>query len=297
MICFLDNAIKNTEVTKIEKPKEEDKKEDEKEKKENKKEKKEENKEEAKTEKQPEEPEEKKDISVELLKRNDCDLRELDKIFISTPLGVASEQRHEGNSVLIEDNFCGQIKDFDKLKIKLLFNSKSSLPNFKNSIPDDSVAYKKKESHNVYERLDNISLKVHSNTGSQISPTHSATTTIDPTNKKSYISNYPRPTIIYSHQQGSSFLPVQFTVSSKFHREKSNADSYPVGSGLLFCANSLSELANVKKYYSIQTREQYEAWLQNRRQLRLPLRENEPIAFFDLGAEHEITVSIEEART
>jgi hypothetical protein len=188
------------------------------------------------------------------------------------------------------------MKDLDKLKIKLLFNSKYSNSDLKNSISDDSVIYKKKESRNVYERLDNISLKVHSNTGSQISPTHSATTTIDPTNKKSYISNYPRPTITYTHHQGSSFLPVQFSVSSKFHREKSNADSYPIGSGLLFCANSLSELANIKKYYHIQTREQYEAWLQNRKQLKLPLRENEPIAFFDLGAEHEITVSIEEAR-
>lgn len=256
---------------------------------------KEENKEEIKEE-SPELPVEKKDVTVELLKEGDCDLRELDQIFVSKPLGLATKSVHQDEALVIAEEFDGKLKDFDKLKLKLMFKSKSKISEVKNQLNEDRVEYKKNEANNIYERQSSICLKVHSNTGSQVSPTRCATSTIDYNNCKSYISNYPRPTIIYSEHQESKFMPIQFTVSSKFHREKSNMDSYPVGAGLIFCSNSIKEFENVKKYYQIQTQKQYDSWLKNRQTHKLPLVESEPAAFFELNDEQEVTVTINDPR-
>jgi hypothetical protein len=98
------------------------------------------------------------------------------------------------------------------------------------------------------------------------------------------------------HHLEAEFAPTQFSISSKFHREKSNADGYPVGAGLVFLSNSLGEFHNLKKYYQIQTKEQYAEWYTKRKEINLPLGENEPAAFFSLGSEREVSVNFEEPR-
>mmetsp|Transcript_1570 Transcript_1570/g.1879 ORF Transcript_1570/g.1879 Transcript_1570/m.1879 type:complete len:235 (+) Transcript_1570:1145-1849(+) len=184
-------------------------------------------------------------------------------------------------------------KDIDKLKLKLMFNSKSS--DNLNALQDDCISYTKKNTSAIYEKSSLIDLKVHSNTGSQINPTRPPSLMIDAKSNESYISNYPKPLIVFTHLEEREFVPTQFTISSKFHREKSNADSYPVGAGLVFCTNSES-IRYSEKYYHIQTSEHYHDWLAKRNEFKLPLREYEPAAFFSLDNEKEVTVTIDAAR-
>jgi hypothetical protein len=242
--------------------------------------------------KKDEDEEPKQDISVDLLKDGDCDLKELDQIFVSKPMRVVSNIKSVLDQQVIEDNFEKESKDFDKLNLKFFFNSKSQLTQEKDFVSQSQVQYKSKESNHVYEELSNIDLRVHSNTGSQVNQSHPPVALIDPHNEASYISNYPRPTIVFTHHKEVDFLPSQVTVSSKVHREKANSDSYPMGAGLIFCATSLKDLENVKKYYQIQTRVQYERWLESRQNVKLPLQDNEPVAFFELGSENEVTVNL-----
>lgn len=142
-----------------------------------------------------------------------------------------------------------------------------------------------------------LKLKVHSSTGSHLNAAGPHQLLVDQEPGESYISSHPRPAIVFAHHNGAEFIPTQFSISSKFHRERSVGSSYPVGAGLIFCANSLEAFSDVKRYYQIQTKAQYDAWLTKRTETGLPLNESEPVAFFSLGSEREVTVSFDAPRT
>lgn len=267
----------------------------------------------------------KEDITVDLIKEGDCDLTELDQIFKSsaTSLHNLCSQSQIGEKVFEKS------KNLDKIKLKLFFRSNNSQLKSESALKQSDISFHSQPSQVLLDKQKQIDLIVHSHTGSQVNPTSPPSVVIDKANaasynhfkefpnapkngqalnsasnksntttdlilpSKSYISNYPKPTIIFTHQQEQKFVPTQFTISSKFHREKANADSYPVGAGLIFCANSLKEFENAKKYYQIQTKKEYEKWLNNRLELKLPLRESDPAAFFILDGEREVTVNFE----
>ena len=238
-------------------------------------------------------------VSLELLKEGDCDLTELNQIFTSKPiLGnkiLAIEDL--SNGVASEQEF-NPTKNLHRVELKLLYNSNEKLTEDNRTFDLSKVQYDSTVSQkDITEKL---KLRVHSNTGSQINPTSSPSLLVDDGNTSSYISNYPRPTIIFKHYKDLKFVPKQITVSSKFNRERSNADSYPMGAGLVFCANSVKEFDSIFKnklvYYNIQSRRNYDQWFDNRNKINMPLRENEPVAFFELGSNREITITLEQTR-
>ncbi|CAI2384890.1 unnamed protein product [Moneuplotes crassus] len=240
--------------------------------------------------------EEQQDLTAELLKEGDCDVKELNQLFSSKPTSIITHSTIEDSNVVFEEKFLKPTKNFDKIDVNLYFNTKENFAD-ENIDTQKDVEYKSKQSNMTYSDQANLSLKIESFTGNCINPTfHPSRLLDDDYSTQSYISNYPKPTVIFSQSQDSEFLPMQFTVSSKFHRAKASSDSYPVGAGLIFCANSVEQFTNVKKYLTIQTRAQYERWQENRAKVNLPLGENEPVAFFELGSEREVTVNFDQKR-
>ena len=260
---------------------------------------------ESKEESKEEEPKEEKEenseeppkvMSIDLLKEGDCDLGELDKLFVSKPSSIVSTSTQNGTQVIFEDNFSENTGSLDKLNLNLFYNTKS-ISDLNSMNTEKEVEYERKEEDAVFEEPNGIDLRVDSHTGSCVNPSYHPSVLLDPSvDSESFISNYPRPTIIFKEHQNLDFMPLQFTISSKIHRVRSNADSYPIGAGLVFCANSKKEFENIKKYYPIQTREQYDKWLSKRKEIKLPFREGEPAGFFYLGNEREVTVKFDQQR-
>ena len=226
-------------------------------------------------------------------------MAELSQIFISKPISgnkdIGIEELTNRIASKLEFN---RTKNLHRVELKLLYNSNEKLTESNRALDSNQVEYINTVSQKgIVEKLQ---LRVYSNTGSQINPTSSPSLLVDDTNTNWYISNYPRPTIIFKHYKDLKFVPKQFSVSSKFNRERSNADSYPIGAGLIFCANSVKEFDFVLKnkivYYNLQNGKHYDQWLSNRNKINMPLRETEPVAFFELGSNREVTITLEQSR-
>ena len=171
--------------------------------------------------------------------------------------------------------------------MRLILGPHSSFP-AQNSESTQSTLSSK--SDGFLQKSSPLMLKVHSSTGGHKNSAGAHQLLVDQKISESYISNYPRPTFVFTHDLGAEFIPTKFSISSKFNRERSNSDAYPVGAGLVFCANSLEAFCNLQSYYRIQTKAQYDSWLAKRKEVGTPLKESEPAAYFSLGGEREVTV-------
>eukprot|EP00347_Sterkiella_histriomuscorum_P007708 403347869 len=145
------------------------------------------------------------------------------------------------------------------------------------------------DSPQLDQTVKKLPLIVEFNNGSQINDALQACHMTNP-DSVVFCTNYPKPEFIFKHIHNHSFRPTQFVIKSKENREWTGV---PIGSGLIFASNNLEDLFNTKQFSKF-TKQDYQKWRQTRdRVSALPLLSNEPIAFFEMGEQNEITVDVE----
>jgi len=104
-------------------------------------------------------------------------------------------------------------------------------------------------------------------------------------NDKIFASNYPRPEFYFKHLQGLSMTVEKFTVRST---TVSKCGAFPIGSGIIFGADHLSAFDKTQPFLKF-TKQDYHDWRQERVKDPTPLRQWEPIAYFEFENETQLT--------
>lgn len=148
---------------------------------------------------------------------------------------MSAFKKSESGWVASIPNLKGKAEHSDSLEVRLILGPHSSC-----AVENSESSHKtfSPKSNTFLQKSSPLVLKVHSSTGGHKNSAGAHQLLVDQKTGESYISNYPRPTVVFTHHLGAEFIPSQVSIQSKFHRERSNADAYPVGAGLVFCANS-----------------------------------------------------------
>jgi hypothetical protein len=97
--------------------------------------------------------------------------------------------------------------------------------------------------------------------------------------KRSFGANYADSHFIFSHQFGKKFIINQYIVMSE---NSSQIGAFPMGSGILFVGDTLTELQETTPFHSF-TLKQYLEWKRKRSQDPRPLQPYEPVGYFEMG--------------
>jgi len=108
---------------------------------------------------------------------------------------------------------------------------------------------------------------------------------------KEFKSNYPMPAFIFAHQHHKQFLIKKCIIKSPL----SGGDKcFPIGSGLIYTSNNLSSFKKTEQNFTKE--EEYNSWLNKRKECKIELQPFEPAGFFQMNDSQEISISLNNER-
>lgn len=105
-------------------------------------------------------------------------------------------------------------------------------------------------------------------------------------NDKIFASNYPQPEFYFKHISGQHMLIDKFTIRSN---PISKCGAFPIGSGIIFSADNLSAFELTAPFHKF-TYADYKQWRQERLKDPTPLRQHEPVAYFEFDSDQQVMV-------
>ena len=111
-------------------------------------------------------------------------------------------------------------------------------------------------------------------------------------NELMFGSNYPKPEITFQHIDSERINVEKISIRTTF---TSKTGAYPMGEGLIFLADTLEHFENTDMFRSF-TLHDYQTWRKQRLTDPRPLRQNEPVAFFQFDSSAQLTFELDESR-
>lgn len=136
-----------------------------------------------------------------------------------------------------------------------------------------------------FEKSDNncIPLVVYTHKGCAFNATSQLSKLVSD-DKRSFGANYADSQFIFSHQFGKKFIINQYIVMSE---NSSQIGAFPMGSGMIFIGDTITELENTKPFHHFNLK-QYLEWKNKRVHDPRPLQSYEPVGYFDMGTSVKI---------
>ena len=179
-----------------------------------------------------------------------------------------------------------EAKNIESINLELRFSKDELLPEEIERISKVLKSVDKKEKKVEDENETHIPLTVVWSKGAAANDTISVVKMLNDNNKE-FKSNYPKPEFIFAHKANKLFSIKKCMVRSTLVEETKHK---PIGSGIIFISNRLSDFKDTP--YSFETEEEYNGWLEKRRQYKVELQEFEPAGFFQMGPELGLTFTL-----